>query len=379
MVRIIIAIAVAGLRVLNLPLRCRRRQDMLLLISRQHRSTSADFRRIITATNGISPDTKIVVLNHRSTRNLLVEAGRIVEQMWYLAAARAVIVDTYIIPVSVLPPVANRPVVQIWHAIGAVKKFGLASVGTSEGTRPDIATGMYMHRGYTAVACGGEWAQGTFAEGFNVPRERVGITGQPRHDALVDPAVAEIGQSRVRVRYPQVSDGKPVIVYAPTMRRSAAIDLNGLCQAVANLEAHVVVSLHPLDDRTVIPEGLIDGRKVSTSDWLAIADHVVTDYSAIGLEAAILGLPVWFYPFDIETYRASPGLFVDPVEQLPAITACNPDELRDLLHTALQGVVPDAAHQTWAELHTGFGATLDGHATVRVLGLCGITTATEEP
>lgn len=364
---------------MNLPLRFRKRQDMLLLISRQHRQTSADFRRIIAATEKVSPQTRIVVLNHRSTRNLLIEARRVIEQMWHLSAARAVIVDTYIIPVSVLPPVTDRPVVQIWHAIGAVKKFGLASVGTAEGARADVATGMYMHRGYTAVACGGEWARKAFAEGFDMTDDRIVISGQPRHDALVDPAVAEIGQSRVQVQYPQTTSGKPVIVYAPTMRRGAAIDLTGLHQAISHLDAHVVVSLHPLDDRTVIPDGLIDGRKVSTSDWLAVADHVITDYSAIGLEAAVLGLPVWFYPFDRETYRTSPGLFIDPAEQLPAITALEPEGLQTLLQTALSGGAPQAAKQTWGELRAGFGATADGEATVRVLSLCGIGAATEAP
>ena len=82
--------------------------------------------------------------------------------------------------------------------------------------------------------------------------------------------------------------------------------------AASCASAQLVVSPHPLDDLTAIPAGAVDGRRVSTAQWLSVATHVVTDYSAIAFEASARHVPVWFYTYDIDTYRASPGVFIDP-------------------------------------------------------------------
>ena len=372
MLRLALAIAVAGLRLIYVPLRFRRRQDLLLLISRQYSSTSDDFQRIADESQRVSPRTKVVILNHRSTRNLVIETGRLLKQMWYIAVARAVIVDTYIIPISVLPPIPDRPVIQIWHAIGAIKKFGMLSIGTDEGASTSVARGMHMHQGYSMVACGGEWAQETLAAGFGVPLEQVKSTGQPRHDALVDTVAEGAGRARIQAAYPEVLDGRPIILYAPTMRRGEELDLFDLRKALSGLDAHIVVSLHPLDNLTTVPSGFVNGHEVSTNDWLAVTDHLITDYSAIGLEAAVLGIPVWFYVFDIEDYRKSPGLLIDPLIDLPEISASNRKELRVLLQSALTTSPSQSIKARWKSLSEGFGTCIDGHATRRILAECGL-------
>ena len=50
---------------------------------------------------------------------------------------------------------------------------------------------------------------------------------------------------------------------------------------------------------------------------LSIADIVVTDYSAISIEASILEKPVYLYVYDYEEYRNNPGLNIDLEKAFP--------------------------------------------------------------
>jgi CDP-ribitol ribitolphosphotransferase len=58
---------------------------------------------------------------------------------------------------------------------------------------------------------------------------------------------------------------------------------------------------------------------------------VITDYSAIAFEAALLRRKVIFYVPDIEVYRVSPGLNIDPERQFPAITFRDASSLAEFI------------------------------------------------
>ena len=45
--------------------------------------------------------------------------------MYHLATSRACIVDTYIIPVSILKHRDELIIIQIWHALGAIKSLDM--------------------------------------------------------------------------------------------------------------------------------------------------------------------------------------------------------------------------------------------------------------
>jgi len=298
-----------------------------------------------------------------------VEAGRVLRQTWLLAVARCVVVDTYIIPVSVLNRRRAVPVVQIWHAVGAIKKFGWASVDTDEGAPAHVARSMRMHRGYTHVVAGGADAVAAFAQGFGIAQGNVSVTGQPRHDALVDPQVWANARRTVVEEYPTIDVTRPIVLYAPTWRRGKAVPCDDLTRSLAN--AQVVVSPHPLDDLTAIPAGAIDGRRVSSAHWLSVATHVVTDYSAIAFESTARQVAVWFYTYDIDTYRASPGVFIDPPVDYAAISATTATEVAALIESH-ENSTEGAAAAAWERLRTGHCAVSDGRATLRLMSLLGL-------
>ena len=48
-----------------------------------------------------------------------------------------------------------------------------------------------------------------------------------------------------------------------------------------------------------------------------IADYVITDYSAIAIEASILNKPLYLYIYDLEKYKKYEGVNIDLYKELP--------------------------------------------------------------
>lgn len=120
------------------------------------------------------------------------------------------------------------------------------------------------------------------------------------------------------------------ILFAPTLRKSAASDHplrllydDGAWKSL-NACASVVWSFHPLEETGVAPG--------DANEDLYRADYVVTDYSSIVYEAYMLGKRVLFYVPDIDAYRLSPGLNIDPEVECPGIVFKEPDAVIAELH-----------------------------------------------
>ena len=322
-----------------------RRREVLFL-SRQSNKMSTDFKllaREVEKHGGYTIAKRTKMVDDGSVGALML-VGRMFGDVKALARCAVCFVEGYNPAVSLLnmkceslelqPGIVNNrfptePVVmQVWHAAGHFKKFGYEALDTPEGRSSSDASIFHMHRNYSWVACSGEGAREGFADAFGCPVERVVALGHPSFDELFkkpEPSIA-----RVHEVYPNYgADGKPVVVFAPTLHR---IRGNQLFEDLkASLEAdprsskyHFAWSFHPVSKQgTEI--------RVSTRDLLRCANMVITDYSSVVYDAAILGIPFAFYAPDIEEYRESPGLATDPGLLSPGLCLVDPKELLDFL------------------------------------------------
>lgn len=311
-------------------------QKKVVLITRQPKRVSEDFTALSEAIHTAHPRYKVVILKHQKLRpSYAIQA---VQEMYHLATCQACLVDGYIIPVSVLSHRPGLPVGQVWHALGAVKKFGHATSGMAEGTDPAVAAVMQMHQNYTFIAASGDVPAEIYQEAFGVTRETIEPLGMPRVDSILSPAVREQRRRAVLHAFPQLSQGK-VVLYAPTFRRGHQVHYQQLSEAFPHGENHLVVLPHP-SDKSAIPEDtpMILGDAFGPLDWLSVADVVITDYSAITYEAALHDVPLVFWPYDLDLYEESRGLAVDYAKEMPgpivtsayeaaaqAISASSPD------------------------------------------------------
>lgn len=105
-------------------------------------------------------------------------------QMIDIATSKVIIVDGYNLPVSLLKHKKGTKIIQEWHALGAIKKFGYQSIGKVDGINPMVAKILKMHAGYDYVISGSDGMNKYFAEAFNVPEEKVIAIGTPIVDFL---------------------------------------------------------------------------------------------------------------------------------------------------------------------------------------------------
>lgn len=325
----------------------------IALLSRQSHDP-LDFQLLEPVLRNRFPDYEV-------TRCCVRRGGRLgpltaLRQLWLAATSSLCIVDGYVpsvsIPRSRPSAVPLPPCVQLWHALGAVKKFGYQSLGTKAGRSAQAARALAMHRGYDVVIAGFEGAVVPFSKAFGYGAAQVRAVGLPRADYLTGERYRPLRERRawgVRQRLHLTDaelDRHPVVLYAPTFRRRAQDArwhrhyVEALYRALPK-EAILVVSGHPLDrldgDAAVgeTPSRLRFLHSSSSIDALAFADYVVTDYSAVAFEAMLTGRKVLFFVPDIEEYRRSPGLNVDPERELGAVTfrdardlgACIADDL----------------------------------------------------
>ena len=182
-----------------------------------------------------------------------------------------------------------------------------------------------MHENYSLVVASGPGAVPAYSEAFRYPASAIEPLGLPRMDYLLDPSPRAPRRQRMeqlRKEHPALRCGKRVIVYAPTLRKGKGYDgwiaryLGELAQACPAERAVLVFAGHPLDREGAQElarehECLHVLPGAATIDLLGLADCVITDYSAISLEAGLLRVPTCFFTPDIERYAASPGLNID--------------------------------------------------------------------
>ncbi len=315
------------------------RRDEVLFFSRQANHPSEDF--VALGREFMERGWQVCYLTKKlSKRSVPSYCPFIVRELYHLARCRICFVDRYDPVICLLDFKGVREsglaagtfdefpteplIIQLWHAFGAFKKFGYQSVDTPEGHDSANAELFRIHRNYSYVICSGEGAQEAFAEAFRVPRHRVVPLLRPEYDRLV-----AIGRRRSRAVPAGGQGGRLRILFAPTLRSASGsprpfVDLyRGGAWRVLEEAAQVAWSFHPLER-----QGEAAG---DINELLPRADMVVTDYSSIVYEAAILRIPVLFYVPDIGEYRLSPGLNADPAAAVPSIAFQDADALIDAL------------------------------------------------
>ena len=142
----------------------------------------------------------------------LAYLARLVRGTYLLRTSSLFVVDNAYLPVHVAPHRRATTVVQVWHAVGALKRFGADT--TTGLTEPERS---FLHRYYDYVVCAGEASRAGYAAALRTPLDRVLPLGVARTDFFFDPGAVAAARERVLARYPALRAGR-VVLYAPTFR-----------------------------------------------------------------------------------------------------------------------------------------------------------------
>ena len=122
--KFIVRVAVCVLRLINLLFLPFHQKERVVMISRQSDTPTLDI--CLLSEEFEKHNIKFVILAKTLKKSLtgMISYGfHLLCQMYYLATSKVVIVDGYCILVSILPKRNGQCVIQMWHALGAIKKL----------------------------------------------------------------------------------------------------------------------------------------------------------------------------------------------------------------------------------------------------------------
>ena len=295
----------------------------------------------------------------------------------YLATSKYIFLEDYAECTAFMHVRKGQELIQLWHGSGAYKKFGHSRTGTTEPAK--IHPG---YKRYTKVFVSSEFIRPCYSEAFRVPPERVIAAGVPGTDVFFDEKYKKEKIKNFYERCPAAA-GKKVIVFAPTYRGARVADasygfenlrLDMLYEALHE-EYVFIIKWHPalysnimagrikgigLEKYKDFAYDFSDIREVN--DLLFCADILITDYSSVIFDYALLEKPVIYFAYDLEEYESTRGLYFPFSDYIYGDIARNTDEL---LKAVRKGHFDKEKHRLFTEKFT---AANDGRAAQKVLG-----------
>lgn len=263
--------------------------------------------------------------------------------VYHLATAQRIIVDNYFGFLSAVKFKENVKCIQIWHAAGAIKKFGLEDPSNQNRTLAANRRFQQVYDNFDYVVVGSEKFAEVFKKAFGIEDSKILATGIPRTDLFFNPEIKNKKIELLRSNWPFLQD-KMVILYAPTFRSEEMdsfqikLDLQKLVTSLSDKKYHLLIKLHPINRNHIsIPSEFKSFiTDVSTypniNDLLLITNLLITDYSSIPFEFSILEKPMIFFAYDLEQYEKERGFWEPYHELVPGPIANNTDEIIELIH-----------------------------------------------
>lgn len=321
--KIILKIGVAFLNLIYYIYKLIPRNNRIVFVSRQSDEPSLDCE--LLSKEILKEERKIgIIKEFRCIPDSYVGKIRYVfymltRQMYLFATSKVVILDGYCILASVLNHKKDLRIVQMWHAMGALKKFGYAALGNEEGKDPEISKILQMHRNYDYVICSSENCVSYYEEAFRIEKEKMIIASLPRVDLLVDSKKIGFTQEKIYKTYPNLRKKKNIL-YVPTFRMNAKMQekVQDLIAKIDLTKYNLIVKLHPLTKENMELGQVLECEEYSALELLDIADYVISDYSAFIFEVAVAQKPLFLYTFDLEEYIQQRGFFIDYCKEMPS-------------------------------------------------------------
>ena len=308
-IRIIVNIVKALMSVVYAILKLLPKNDnMVVFCSRQSNGVPLDFRLLQKMLNeaGVRYINICCRMEHGLSEYFRF-ARATLRSMYYLATVPVCVLDSYWPAVSILRHREGLTVVQIWHALGKIKKSGYQTLDKKSGRNREYSELLAMHRNYDYVIAGGQFWNRYYCESFDIKEDKIRNYGLPRIDYLLETEHS----NRVRFfdEYPEL-EGMKIILYAPTFRRNMRSGWAGILNEVGDDGYVLIIKLHPNERReeNTAHEGVYYIDDFRTIDLISVCDYFITDYSAAALEAAVLSRKTYYWTYDYDEYMANNGL-----------------------------------------------------------------------
>ncbi|MFC3420052.1 CDP-glycerol glycerophosphotransferase family protein [Salinicoccus hispanicus] len=257
------------------------------------------------------PERSVIPFSPKRIRNHVVG-------IYHLATSKVVFVDSYHVILASCDFRKETTCIQLWHANGAVKLFGLRDRTIKNRSASAHRRFRSVYSRFHQVAVSSDAMADIFKSAFGLRDDNMLRTGVPRTDFFHSTDRLQAARKKMRSRLPQV-EGKQVILYAPTFRDddfevcTLPLDVESMHASLGD-DHHLLIHLHPAVDfegfhNTGFATDVSKGYDIF--ELLSITDILITDYSSIPFEFSTLKKPMIFYPYDLEQYARDRGIWFD--------------------------------------------------------------------
>ena len=291
---------------------------------------------------------------------------QILKAVKLICTSKVIVTDDYVKYLRYFDLKPEQRVIQLWHACGAFKKFGQR--GTNLGIKTDLAT----HAQYNLVSVSGAEVRPIYADAFDVDLKKVKALGVPRTDEFFDKELIEHKREAIYKAYPELK-GKFVIIYAPTFRDEGEgrsqfnpkIDFDRLSEKLLPNQQFIICP-HPVMKNDIVPkkyDNIKVVRDFSTNDFMFVSDMLITDYSSVIFEYALLKKPIGFFCYDLAIYDR--GFYLNYPDDLPGEVYENQEQLEEFLQDSENTKLTEKYDTFIKKYMSG----CDGHSCERLAGL----------
>lgn len=254
-----------------------------------------------------------------------------------LAGSRFIFLNDNFFPLAFMQFSPKNIVVQLWHAPGAFKKFG----GSVDFKSRKILEKASKNTDYLIVSSSN--IQDYYSEAFQIPKTKIKPLGLPRADYYFENHDIDDLKSKFFEKY-DLSGDKKIVLYAPTFRDEEKynnvfnyLDLEKFNESLGD-EYILALRLHPKIKKFYSGEISSKDKYIDCSDYsseqelLLISDILITDYSSIMIEFALLNKPIIFFTYDFESYLTEErGFYFDFKSTVPGPVVYDSNQLIDVI------------------------------------------------
>lgn len=347
------------------------KKDKIIFVSESHHKLDGNLKAIFDALSNREFELKVYMAPEKTKFDFIDKL-----RLWNdLTSAKYILLDDFYSLISSLHVRKNQEIIQLWHGAGAYKKFGYSRLNTGDS---DV---IKFHRGYkkyTKVIVSSEYVRPYYAEAFGVELNKIYATGCPRTDILYSNNIDKI-KDKVIQRFPQFK-GKKIVLFAPTYRGSRVADAYydfekaNIDEVIEQLGDDYIVAVRW---HTALNDNIKKGKVIAKycksavdvseyediNDLLITTDVLVTDYSSIVFDYALLNKPIVYFTYDKESYSYNRGLY-EPFDNYVYGTVA---ENREELIRAIRKEALDIDKRK--EFINKFMSCCDGNATERAINL----------
>ena len=249
-----------------------------------------------------------------------------------VTGAKVVLCDNYFAFLGGINPSKDREVVQIWHANGAIKYFGLNAKYTQNRSILDENRYKSVYEKFTQYIVSSDKMGEIFSRNYQVTINVLPF-GYPLTDNYLDDDWIKEKKNLFQQKFPT---SKKVLLYAPTYREENSKITNKFNEIVNELQDDwlILVKPHPHEELKYhilnhADRMILDFKGLSLTEILPSVDCLITDYSSIPFEYSLANTNgrMVFYCYDFSEYDCMVGIEKDFKDWAPGDIVFDEEEL----------------------------------------------------